>query len=460
MTGDTGRLARIAAEHGTPVYVYDLAEVRRAHADLRRCLPRASRLLYSLKANPHPHIVRELVRAGADPEVSSSRELDVALSAGAAPRSCLYTGPAKTDAEIDHALAAGVRRFSVDSPTDLGRLGARARPLGIRAQAILRLNPRRYPGNAGLAMGGTHSPFGADVAWVRAEPERFRADGVDLVGYHVYIGTNSTEETQLAGWFELGLDAVGEAHRALGGDVRLIDLGGGFGSPFARNGSRPELTGLASLLDGLVSDRLAAGGLGDPVVAFESGRYLVGTAGSLVVGVQDVKSSHGTRYVVADGGINVLGGMQGLRRVPPLMAEALSPDPGPGPVAAPGDTAVLAGPLCTPLDVLNPRAAPAHVGPGDLLVVPNVGAYGLTASLLGFLSREAPVEVAVDGDRVVSALRLSLGYTEAVPRSARRPPADPPAVAVPDPAPPARPGSPLLPALSAARKEPSHGPDQ
>lgn len=423
-TDDSHRPARIAGEYGTPVYVYDLAEIRRAHAELRTHLPADSAVFYSLKANPHPEVVRELVRGGARPEVCSTGELDVALAAGASPQACLYTGPGKTAAEIDHALAAGVRRFSVESPTDLQRLGSRARRAGTTAQVLLRLNPVGYPSNAGLAMGGTSSQFGADVDWVCAEPELFGADGVDVIGYHVYIGSNSADAEQLANWFGLGLDAVSAAHKALGGEVQIIDLGGGFGSPYARSGTRPALGTLGARLPELIAERLGAG-IGEPEIAFESGRYLVGTAGSLVIGVQDVKVSQGVRYVVADGGINTIGGMQGLRRVPPLVAEARS-------MTAPdhisetddhttGHTAalptVLTGPLCTTLDVLNPKAGLTTVAPGDLLVVPNVGAYGVTASLIGFLGRQAPAEVTVDGDRTVSALRLRLDYTDAAPLS-------------------------------------------
>ncbi len=314
---DAGRLERLAAEFGTPMYVYDLAEVRRAHADLRAAVPRGTDVFYSLKANPHPGVVRELVRAGVRAEVCSQRELDIALAAGADAAACLYTGPGKTSAELDHALAAGVRRFSVDSPTDLARLAVRARRTRMPAEAVLRLNPVGYPRNAGLAMGGTNSQFGADVAWVCAEPDRFRADGVELVGYHVYIGSNITDVDQLTSWFEAGLDAARQAQKALGAAVRLIDLGGGFGHPYARSGERPLLAGLAERLAALLDEHLGSGELGEPTVAFESGRYLACAAGSLLLGVQDVKSSHGVRYVVADGGINVLGGMQGLRRIPP-----------------------------------------------------------------------------------------------------------------------------------------------
>ncbi|GAA4057051.1 type III PLP-dependent enzyme [Actinomadura miaoliensis] len=407
-------LRRLAAEYGTPLYVYDLDVARAAHAELAGSVPAGSHLFYSLKANPFPPLVGALLDAGARAEVCSRGELDTALAAGADARSCLYTGPAKTEGELAHALSRGVRLFSVDSPTDLARLGLCARRAGVPAKAILRLNPSAYPRGAGLAMGGAPSQFGADVAWVRDRPGQFRADGVELAGYHVYVGTNIDDTDRLMDWFELAVDAVRQAQEALRLRVEIVDLGGGFGHPYARPGTRPAWPGLDERLAGLLA-RLpgAAASPGGPVVAFESGRYLAGGCGTLLLGVQDVKRSKDTRFVIADGGVNVLGGMQGLRRVPPIMAEPL-----PLPSAVPaGDgardrdgEAVLAGPLCTALDLLNQRARLPGAAPGGLLAVPNVGAYGLTAALVAFLGRDAPAEVAVDAGGVRAALRLETAY--------------------------------------------------
>lgn len=434
MSAPVRLLRRLAARYGTPLYVYDLDEARAAHAELARSVPDGSHLFYSLKANPFPPLVRGLLDAGARAEVCSRGELDTALAEGADPGSCLYTGPGKTEDELGHALARGVRLFSVDSPTDLARLGLCARRAGTPVKAILRLNPADYPRGAGLAMGGAPSQFGADVAWVRAAPERFRADGVELVGYHVYVGTNIDDVDGLMGWFALALDAVRQAQEALRLRLETVDLGGGFGHPYARPGDRPAWPGLAERLASLLADLpRAAGpssGRGDapPVVAFESGRYLAGGCGTLVLGVQDVKRSKDERFVIADGGINVLGGMQGLRRVPPITAGVL-PLAEPGPPDDPGGTAdgadgaeadsgaVLAGPLCTALDLLNHRARLPGAAPGDLLAVPNVGAYGLTAALLAFLGRDAPTEVAVDAGGVRAALRLETAYRQVPERN-------------------------------------------
>jgi diaminopimelate decarboxylase len=184
--------------------------------------------------------------------------------------------------------------------------------------------------------------------------------------------------------------------------VEVLDLGGGFGAPFARQGPPVDLAGLRDRLTDLLDAHVPGWRGGSPRVVFESGRYLVGAAGSLVTAVLDVKRSHGKDVVVLESGINHLGGMSGLRRLPPLNPHLVTPRD--------GDLAptVVTGPLCTPLDSWSRTAPLPPLEPGDLLVVPNVGAYGLSASLIAFLGHPAPVEVAVDGDRVVHLSRLAL----------------------------------------------------
>ena len=398
----------VAERYGTPAYVYDLEEVRRAHADLRRGLPDEAVLYYSLKANPHPPVVAELLELGCRAEVSSPGEIQAALSAGADPSDLLLTGPGKTEEVVALALDAGLTRFSVDSPRDLERVEALAAGRDLAVDCLLRVNADEPVPGAGLAMTGVSSQFGADASWVVREPGRFR----DVTGLHFYMGTNLVSEDVLVRQFEVGLSLAERLGDVLG-DVAEVDLGGGFGAPFARAGARPQLPGLAARVAALLDERLPGWRRAAPQVAFESGRYLVAQSGTLVSRVVDVKESKGEVFVVLDTGINHLGGMAGLRRIPRILPNVAPAD---------GDTepreSVLAGPLCTPLDVFGRGSDLPSLEPGELVTIPNVGAYGLTASLVAFLGFDPPVEVVVDGEEVVSASRLALGRA---PAGAREP---------------------------------------
>jgi len=400
------RATELAAAYGTPAYVYDLAAIRRAHGDLRRCLPRPSELYYSLKANPHPDVVAQLAALGCHAEVSSTGEVDIARESGLPASSLLLTGPGKTAETIDHALDQGVRHFSVDSPGDLQRVGERATARGVSARCLMRVNAdERVPGLA-MTMTGTASQFGADAGWVAREPERFRAaGGARVQGLHLYMGTNLDDEDTLMSQFDVGVRLAGRLAWRLGG-IEEVDLGGGFGAPFARTAERPRFPALATRLEAHLDEHLRGWRSGQPRVTFESGRYLTADCGTLVCRVVDVKPSGRETFVVLDAGVNHLGGMSGLKRLPRIIPE-LQPD---GVVGRPDrlvDAAVV-GPLCTPLDVFCRGVELPPLRPGDLVSIPNVGAYGLTASLLAFLGHRPPLEIVVDSDDIVSVTRLAL----------------------------------------------------
>lgn len=394
----------------TPAYVYDLAEIRANTARLRAALPAGSRLYYSLKANPHPCVLTELRAQAVAPEVCSPGELDSALAAGWPADQVLYTGPGKRDRDVIQALRLGVREFCVDSPAALDQLDRLAEVANVDVRCLLRINGDHPASGGGLAMTGVASQFGADTGWVLAEPERFGDRyRVSVVGLHFYMGTNIVAVDDLLAQFDQDLGTVTRLAKALQPYVTgldVVDLGGGFAAPFAKSSPPVDLSGLRTGLEELLDAQLAGWRDGTPHVAFESGRYLVGTAGTLLTRVLDVKRSHGKDVAVLESGINHLGGMAGLRRLPPVNPDLVAPvgfRAGLDPVS----TTIVTGPLCTPLDSWSRNAPLPPLRVGDLLSVPNVGAYGLYASLLAFLGHPAPVEVVIDGDRLVHVSRLA-----------------------------------------------------
>ena len=402
--------AALAAGVETPLYVYDLGEVRANVARLRAALPAGAGLYYSLKANPHPAVLTALRVLDLAAEVCSPGELAAALAAGWPSGEILYTGPGKRDRDVAAALAAGVREFCVDSPAGLDQLDRLAREAGTRVRTLLRVNDERPAAGQGLAMTGVPSQFGADAAWVRAEPARFGdRPHVRVIGPHLYMGTNLAGVDDLLAQFARSVTTAATIERALApyvAGIEVVDLGGGFGAPFARAGDAVDLAGLRAPLTALLDSGIPGWRNGGPRVVFESGRYLVGTAGTLLTRVLDAKRSHGRDVVVLESGINHLGGMAGLRRLPPLNPALVDPgDPDADVLASP---AIVAGPLCTPLDSWSRGAPLPRVAPGDLLAVPNVGAYGLSASLIAFLGHPAPAEVVVDDGVAVHVSRLEI----------------------------------------------------
>ncbi|GAA3434169.1 type III PLP-dependent enzyme [Kutzneria kofuensis] len=413
---DPALLEDIARDYGTPAYVYDLDAVRAAYIALTADLPQPSDLLYSLKANPHPAVVEALVAVGAGAEVSSSGELAVALAAGCPPRHVLYTGPGKTADEVRTALAAGVRLFSVESPGDRARVEQACELLDVTVDVLVRLNYPRASAGGSLRMTGRPTAFGVDVGDAGAVTALLRPGRrVRPVGTHTFFATNVADEQDLRAEFHNALAVV----RAVGGDgfaPTVLALGGGFSAPNARPGTLPRYHSLRADLAEQLDVAFPAWRSGVPRVLFESGRHLTATSGTLLTTVLDTKRSGDRTFVVLDAGVNVLGGMTGLGRLraPDAQARVVGRTDRPD---EPEQRVTLVGPLCTPLDVLSTTATIAAPRRGQLLAIPNVGAYGTTASLLAFLSRPAPVEVIVDHGVVRRAERLVLHSEEVHPDS-------------------------------------------
>lgn len=400
----------LETELETPAYVYDLAAARRAHQRLTSSLPDSAALLYSLKANPQPAVLGQLAALGCQAEISSSGELTAALQAGFPAAGIFYTGPGKRDQDIARALAAGVRQFSVDSPHALDQLDRLARAEVAEVRALVRVNPPVPPADAGLAMTGGSKQFGVDLSWLLGQPELFASrEYAQVAGIHLYMGSNLKQESALLAMFRYGLDVLAQAEKALGRRLPIVDLGGGFGAPYAVDGSLPRFETLKSRLNTLLRQDLPGYADGERQVVFESGRYLTASCGRLLTRVLDVKRSQGRRVVVLDAGVNHLGGMSGLGKEEAIEPEFLVNGKTFRLEEARGlDGTIVAGPLCHPLDVWTRDGSLPDVAVGDLVTVPNVGAYGLHSALALFHSHPMPLEVVVDAEREVGRSRAFL----------------------------------------------------
>jgi diaminopimelate decarboxylase/acyl-CoA synthetase (AMP-forming)/AMP-acid ligase II len=410
LPGTAGRTERppadpvdqLLARYGSPLFRYDLAEIQNSAAALRQALPEYATVYYSVKANPHPDVVAALRQAGCRAEVSSFGEAATVLAAGHDMATVLYTGPGKSAAEVRRSIDLGVRLFSVESIADLQRVLDQACDAGVEVECLIRVNSAVAGGSSGIRMTGKPSQFGLGVE----DAPDWAARALDIAGpalrgLHFFPMSNAQSAESILAELVGSLETAAHLHERYGLPVGWLDLGGGFAAPYAAAGARPDYSELPNRIDAAIRKFFPAAGADAPRIAFESGRYLVSTAGSLLATVVDVKHNKGRAFIVLDAGINHLGGMSGLQRLMPLAARPI------GTGAATG-RATLVGPLCTPNDVLAREIDLPPLAVGNRVVIPNVGAYGLSASLVAFLSRDLPAEVVMDGDRVVSVSRQEL----------------------------------------------------
>lgn len=402
-------LEKVSSECGTPFYLYDAAELASRSRELRSVLPgeASPRLLYSFKANPLPSVANELRVGGCEADLTSPGELHSAMESGFDLSRALYGGPGKSAAEYSGAIASGVRHFSVESCGDLSRLSKAAGELGEPVAALLRINPNSAP-KAKLAMSGVASQFGFEEEELRslgARIHEFASAEVKLAGFHLYWGTQIAETDAILASFEKTVELADELAAIAGMEIGILNLGGGFAWPYAHRG---EGTDPSPLREGLAGIHARSGASRSAEWWFESGRYLAGSSGMLVSRVMEVKRSKDDRwFLILDTGIHHLGGMAGLGRIPRFSIDLIVPE---SRIGAGTRVVDVVGPLCTPLDCLAKRLELPVVEPGDLVAIPNVGAYGATASVGAFLSRPAPPEVLHRDGKILAIHRLRTGH--------------------------------------------------
>ncbi len=400
----------LADRHGTPLYAYDLAEVRARASELFAALPDGASVCYSLKANPLPSIARRLKECGTRAEITSEGELAAAQAAGFPGDQMLFGGPGKTARELDAAFQAGVRLFSCESFRDLAQLSQASQKHGQNVEVLLRVNPAEAP-EARLAMSGVESQFGF------AEPllldpsakQQIWLPGLKPAGVHVYFGTQVTGVEAIVTNTRRAVECAERVEAALGFQSRILNVGGGFPWPYANDQPPVRLTGLREQLTAFWTSTAASRRGAE--LWFESGRWLSASSGWLIAKVLELKPFPSRTFVILDTGIHHLGGMAGLGRVPrnSLTMVNFSREVSPETLIQ----ADLVGPLCTPLDALARGLKIPPVQPGDLIGIPNVGAYGITASLIAFLSHPPPVEVAHENGREVEAWQMRHGHAPA-----------------------------------------------
>ena len=383
------RLARRVGS--TPFFAYDRHLITQRVALLRSLLPERLSLGYAVKANPMPAVVHLLASLVDSLDVASAYEMRVALDTGTDAARVSFAGPGKTPAELEQAVASGVT-IEIESEGEARRVVAAGEELGVRPRVAVRVNPDFAVRGSGMRMGGGPQQFGVDAEQVPQLLRELDAAGVDLLGFHVFAGSQNLSADLIVQaqtrTVELVLALAADAPQP----VRYVNLGGGFGVPYFPQDQPLDIAAVAANLTRLVEDELAPA-LPDADLVIELGRYLVAEAGVYVTRVVDRKVSRGSTYLVVDGGMHhqlaASGNLgQVIRRNYPLaVAGRIS--------AEPEETATVVGCLCTPLDLLGDRVELPRADVGDLVVVFQAGAYGLTASPTAFLGHPAPVEILV-----------------------------------------------------------------
>jgi diaminopimelate decarboxylase len=381
-------LSRIAAEVGSPVYVYSAATLTRHFGLFRQALEWTDHLVcFAVKSNSNLAVLKLMGDLGAGMDVVSGGEYLRAKAAGVPGDRIVFSGVGKTVDEMALAIRGGIRQFNVESEPEMRALSAVAEGLGVTVPIAIRVNPDvDAKTHEKIATGKSENKFGIPIARAReVYAEAATLPGLKVVGVDVHIGSQLTDLEP----FRDAYLKVAELTRTLrqdGHDITRLDLGGGLGIPYRRDNNAPPLP----LEYGQVI-RDTVGDLGCEI-EIEPGRNIVGNAGILLSQVIYLKEGEGRDFLIVDAAMNDL-----LR---PAMYNAHHDivtlvEPAVGAAVQSYD---VVGPVCESGDTFQKGAQLPAMAAGDVIAFRSAGAYGAVMAS-EYNTRPLVPEVLVSGDQ-------------------------------------------------------------
>jgi diaminopimelate decarboxylase len=398
-------LVNLAAEYGTPLYVYDEATIRhraRAYRDgLRAAYGAESLVCYAGKAYCAPWLLRLVAEEGLGLDVVSGGELEAARVSGFPAERTYFHGNNKGEDELAMALEANAARVVVDNLEEIERLSRLATRVGKVQQVLMRVAPGvEAHTHAHIKTGVLDTKFGLSIQTGAAEAAALvirEAPGLELVGLHAHIGSQLFELEPYRQTIDRVFKLAARLRAAFGFELRELSPGGGFAMRYTADDLPIPPTEVTQALADGVCDAARRSGFSElPKLTIEPGRSIVGPAGVALYAVGSVKEIAGVRtYVAIDGGMadNIRPTAYGASYTPLLANRALEDA---------DSTVAVAGKYCESGDVLVRDARLPMPRVGDLVAVPGSGAYQLAmASNYNLSLRPAVIVVADGGSRLV-----------------------------------------------------------
>ena len=375
-------LSELAAEHGTPLYVYSRATIERHwHAFDKAAGDVPHLICYAVKANSNLAVLNLLARLGSGFDIVSGGELARVIAAGGDPAKVVFSGVAKTEAEMQEALRQEILCFNLESEPELERLNRVAGEMGKVARISVRVNPDIDAGtHPYISTGLKENKFGVPIERALLLYRRAaQLPNIEIVGIDCHIGSQLTELEPFLEAMDRLLALI-DCLASEGIHVHHLDVGGGLGVNYSdENPPHPEQ--YAAALKAKLADR-------DLQLIFEPGRAIVANAGVLLTRVEYLKEGEDRHFAIVDAAMNDL-----IR--PSLYGAWMNIIPADRSLERPARRYDVVGPVCETGDFLG-KDRELGLASGDLLVVRSAGAYGFAMSS-NYNTRPRAAEVLVDG---------------------------------------------------------------
>lgn len=378
-------ISKIAAEVGTPFYLYSEQKLRdnfKSFADAVKPLKKAT-VCFAVKSNFNPTILKILAGMGAGADIVSGGELELALQAGVPADKIVFSGVGKTRAELTAAIMAGIKQINAESESEIRLINEIAIGLNKTASVGIRVNPDvDARTHEKITTGKKENKFGIDWNDARRlflSAEQFK--GISLHGIEVHVGSQILELSPFREAFVKTKKMLNDL-KEHGVSIQTVDVGGGLGVAYKTDESAPSPADYIAVLQDVLGDF-------DGEFVFEPGRCISGDAGVLVASVVRVKQTGDKRFAVLDAGMSDL--------VRPAMYDAYH-----NIEAVKGGEASerydVVGPICESADIFGKDRMLPELNEGDLIAIETAGAYG-AAMASNYNGRPLIAEVLVDRDR-------------------------------------------------------------
>lgn len=378
-------ISKIAAEVGTPFYLYSEQKLRdnfKSFADAVKPLKKAT-VCFAVKSNFNPTILKILAGMGAGADIVSGGELELALQAGVPTDKIVFSGVGKTRAELTAAIMAGIKQINAESESEIRLINEIAIGLNKTASVGIRVNPDvDARTHEKITTGKKENKFGIDWNDARRlflSAEQFK--GLSLHGIEVHVGSQILERSPFREAFVKTKKMLNDL-KEHGVSIQTVDVGGGLGVAYKTDESAPSPADYIAVLQDVLGDF-------DGEFVFEPGRCISGDAGVLVASVVRVKQTGDKRFAVLDAGMSDL--------VRPAMYDAYH-----NIEAVKGGEASerydVVGPICESADIFGKDRMLPELNEGDLIAIETAGAYG-AAMASNYNGRPLIAEVLADNDR-------------------------------------------------------------
>ena len=374
--------AELAKKYGTPAFIYSSEVIRNNYALYSNDKREDDLICYAVKANSNLNILKMLVDIGSGFDVVSGNELKKCLLAGADKNKIVFSGVAKSEEEITHAIENEILSINIESINEYKRIEKISSSLNKKVKCALRVNPDITIGSHKyIETGAKSSKFGLGKKDVNEVSElALKSENIELTTIACHIGSQISDENLILQSLDY-IFVIAEELKKQGHEISCLDIGGGLGIKYHN-----EKKGDPALLIKEIKRRLNGTNF---KFILEPGRSIIGNAGILISKVEYIKEAGDKKFAIVDTGMNDL--------IRPSLYEAWHGVMELENRKVKSEKYDIAGPVCETGDVLATDRE-LRILPNDIIALMDVGAYGSVMSS-NYNSRLKPVEILVKGDK-------------------------------------------------------------